>query len=328
MQERGLYYSPNEHRSQSEIMDKIARETTVHETVLTPAVADPLSFEEHWGRLLELQSIRKETSLWKDELEITVNTGDFPYFAFRPISDAHIGALGTNYSQLQQHFTDIRELPVYTAVVGDLGDMFGPTKHPEGMMGDAIPPDDQLSMMRRFFESYKEKILCTVQDPSHTDWVRQVSGIEPQRYLVEGLGINALKSGGLVTIHVNDITYRLLLFHQIGRFNSSLNVTNAGKRMLDLHQSADVVVSGHTHIGSMEKGVRKDGKPMVVQLGTFKTSDEFGERKGLVPRPQVFFPTLFFDGRRKNIEAIEDREAAIEYINTFMRLQSIMKGER
>lgn len=284
-----------------------------------PDALNPIGFDRHFERIQELQAIKKETSLWKDEIVVRVDTGKLPCMPFRPLADTHMGAAGVDMVQLKDHLLDIRQSSLVTALVGDIGDFFGPMAHPEGMMGDVIGPDDQMSMIRRFFEEYQDKIMCTVQDPSHVDWVRQKSGIEPQRYFVEKLKIPALKSGGLVKLIVNGIEYKILMFHQIGKFGSSLNITNAGKRMLDMAKDVDIVLSGHTHIGAMEKTVKRDGKPYIVQFGTFKTDDDFGTRKGLVPKPQVFFPTIFFSSKTKNIECIENREVAMDMLDALNR---------
>jgi DNA polymerase II small subunit/DNA polymerase delta subunit B len=284
-----------------------------------PDALTPIGFDRHFERIQELQAIKKETSLWKDEITVNVDTGKLPYMPFRPLSDTHIGSAGVDMKELRKHLDDIKNSSLITAMVGDIGDFFGPMAHPEGMMGDVITPDDQLSALRRFFEEYQDKMMCTVQDPSHTDWIRQKAGIEPQRYLVENLQIPALKSGGLVRLIVNGIEYKILMFHQIGKFGSSLNITNAGKRMLDMAKDVDIVFSGHTHIGAMEKVVKRDGKPYIVQFGTFKTDDDFGTRKGLVPKPQVFFPTIFFGSKVKNIECIENRETAMDMMDALNR---------
>ena len=172
--------------------------------------------------------------------------------------------------------------------------------------------------MREFYKTYEGKILTITQDNSHPGWITQTTGLEPKRILTEGLDIPLLKNGGVINLYVNDVHYRGLLFHEIGQYKSSLNITNAHKRMLDMRLDADFVIAGHTHIGDMEKPVKREGKPYLVQLGTFKTEDDYGDLRGLSPKPQVFFPTLFFNGKRKNIEAIEDREDANEIIEALI----------
>lgn len=310
----GLYTNSHEnsYKSWEQLMsDPIKGEIKIDEAVCP----QPLSFEQHLTRLESIVELRKETGLWQDEVSKTITT-KAPFFAFRPLSDIHFGAIGVDMKALKEHISDLKDLPIYTAICGDVADMFSPTKHPSGMLGDVITPDDQLSLVRRFFEGYKDRILATTSDPSHTNWANESSGIEPQRWLTEGLGIPCLKSGGRFDLNVNGIQYKGLLFHEIGKFKSGLNITNAGKRMLDMMDDVDFVVSGHTHIGSFEKLVKRDNKPVIIQMGTFKTDDDFGIRKGLSPRPQVFFPTLLFDSRKKNIEVIEDREAARVIVNS------------
>lgn len=317
MVESGLY-TPRGFISRTEIMKKYAQQPEIQ--IERPDILEQPSFERELDRIEQLQDLQKEVGLWKDEVEISVDTNGFPFFVFRPLADMHMGAIGTDIKEVREHLHDLKGYSIYTALLGDIGDFFSPTAHPDAMLGDVITPDEQLLTVRRFYENYAEKILCTVQDSSHTDWVRQKAGIEPVRFMVEDLKIPALKNGGMLHLKVNDISYEILLFHQIGKYNSSLNITNAGKRMMDMMQDCDLVVSAHTHIGDVEKLVKRNKKAVILQLGTFKTDDDFGNRKGLSPRPQVFFPTLLFDGRKRNIEMIEDRASATEYLQTFSEL--------
>ena len=316
MRELGIFLPDGSFRSKQDIIAKLAKDYCL--SVEKPDAIKPISFAQHLSRIEAIRDLRKETALWKDEVEIKIDTGRMPYFFMRPLADMHLGGMGVDMEAVRSNLQDLRALPITTTLQGDLGNFFAPMKHPEGMMGDAVTPDDQLSMIRRFFEEYQDKILATVQDPSHTDWIRQLAGIEPQRYITENLQIPALKNGGVMHLNVNGIEYNGLLFHQIGQYKSSLNITNAGKRMLDMAGDADFVVSGHTHIGAMEKLVKRDKKPVIIQLGTFKTEDDFGTRLGLSPNPQVFFPTIVFGSKRKSIEVIEDREVAGDFIRALM----------
>lgn len=309
----GIYTNPNTLKSWEEIMDNPIKGEI---DISPPVCPQELNFNQHLTRLEGLIELRKETSLWQDEVTKDIETTS-PFFAFRPLSDIHFGAIGVDMTALKETIADLHKLPIYTAICGDVADMFSPMKHPSGMLGDAITPDDQMSLTRTFFEEYRDKILATTQDPSHVDWVQQTSGVEPQRWLTDGLGIPCLKSGGGFNLNINGIEYKGLLFHEIGKYKSSLNITNAGKRMLDMMDDVDFVVSGHSHIGALEKVVKRGKKPVIVQMGTFKLDDDFGTRKGLSPRPQVFFPTMLFDTTKKNIELIEDRQAAETIIRAY-----------
>jgi isochorismate hydrolase len=275
---------------------------------------DRVEFDRHLQRLQALQELRSETAMWRDKVDVHIDTHGKPFFYFMPTADWHLGAQGCDMEALSEHLGYIKS-HVHTALVGDLGDFFSPTQHPDGMMGDVITSDDQLLLLRRFMEQYQDRILATVQDDSHTDWVRQSAGIEPYRWMTEDLGIPMLNNGGLLTMTVNNERYTASLYHDIARYNSSFNRTHALKRMRELDRPADIVVGGHRHIGAMEKAVHQEGKPVFVQMGTFKTIDDYGIRRGMIPAPQVFYPTLFLDGRRHNVEMIEDMETAREFID-------------
>jgi len=277
--------------------------------LLRSPLPEEIDFRRQMLRLQEMSRLSKETEVWQSHVDAHIDTDD-PFVFLQPLSDLHLGHKGVDMEALAEHLRFLGDRDAYTILCGDIGDFFLPGKHPDGMMGDVLEPDDQMILMRGFMEQFADKILAVVQDPSHVDWVRQSSGIEAYRWATRGLGIPMLESGGTVTLTANDQRYEILAFHEISRYKSSFNRTHAHKRARELHKEADIVLAGHTHIGAMEKAVHREDKPYFVQLGTFKTQDGYGTRKGMFPKPQVFFPTLLLDTHKHNIEAIEDLETA------------------
>jgi len=309
--ERGLFYPDGSFKSQTEIR----RGLSSTPQIVKPEPLQPTTFDEELQRIKELQRQRESLNIWKEEVTIQVDTGNLPYFFVMPLSDIHIGSEFVDYDELDRHLAALKDYPIYTILVGDLGDFFNPQKHPRGMMEDVVTPDTQLLVLRKFFEEYKDKILCAVTG-NHSDWLYQVAGIEPYRWIAQDLNIPLLYSGGRLNLQVNDIDYKFLLYHGISKFNSSFNPTHAGKRMLELHRDADIVISGDKHRFGMEKLTHRDKKPYIIQLGTFKTEDPFGKRGyGRVPDPEVGFPVLFLSAGEKNVEAIEDLETAKDFID-------------
>jgi len=266
--------------------------------------------EAHLSRLKKMQELHNQTNFWKDTVELHIDTGDYPFAHVVPLSDLHLAHQGVDMEDLSEYLNFVEREPVYIGLHGDLGDFFNPSKHADGMFGDIVTPEQQMEMLRAFMERFQNKILYCTQSPSHDDWVRQASGVDPYYWITKDLNIPLVKGGGLVNLSVNEQLYRILVFHGVSRYNSSFNRTHALKRARELHKDADIVIGGHKHIGAMEKAVHREDKPYFVQLGTFKTEDGFGTRKGMFPKPQVFFPTLFLDSKKHNVEAIEDRETA------------------
>ena len=268
-------------------------------------------------RNIEIQQrLTKEVDLWQKEITVTTTTKS-PYFFLMPLSDLHIGGYGTDYEAMKKYLDFLEHSPVYTVLVGDLGDFFNPYRHAIGMEGNTTN-QVQYATLREFFKKYKEKILAVVSDPSHNDWIYQTSGIDAYQWLVEDMGIPLLESGGILNLRVNDQRYRLAFFHKIAKYNSSLNPTHAGKRVLERHaEDIDFVVSGHIHRGSFEiTPVIRGEKKGIIQLGTFKMSHKWADRLGYVGKADIFFPTIFLRSDRKDFEIIQEPTNAQELIRT------------
>lgn len=271
------------------------------------------SFTENLATLQRIQEERKNFELWRDHIEIRIDTRGEKYFFVMPLSDVHLSAMGTDHNLVEKYLGAIKDYPIYTVLVGDLIDNFTPFTHPTGISEDLVNQDAQMVILRSMFEYLDDKILSVIVG-NHDDWTKKTSGMEIYRWVAQDLGIPLLYSGGTIDFKINDLTYRGIFAHAISKFNSSFNPTHAGKRVLELYDDADFIVSGDKHRFGMEKLTHRGKKPYIVQLGTFKIDDEFGKRSHLrIPRPQEGFPILVFSAYgKKNIEAIEDLDTAID----------------
>lgn len=280
--------------------------------VIKPSHAQSPSFSEQLDRLQRLKTEHQD--IWQDKVEIEVKTQGLP-FMLMLLSDLHIGGSGVDYDALKKHLDFIGQHPVYTVFIGDLIDGFMPAKHPSGMIEDLAGVSEQAKVVREIFKSYEDKILAVVSGGQHDYWLDEAGGFDIYQYLTEGLNIPLLKSGGELRLKVDNQDYRIRLFHQIARYNSSFNYTHAQKQAIRLSgEPIDMVVSGDKHLGAVEKTHLNDREIMVAQLGTFKTEDRYGERKGYPQKPRVFFPVFLFSGEQKNIEVIENMDEAKKMI--------------
>jgi len=271
--------------------------------------------------LIGLQEQAKQKELWRDEVNIQVQTRGLP-FMIVPLSDLHIGASGVDYQKLKEYSDFIKNYPVYTVLLGDLADNFSPIKHPSAMKEDLITPTDQWQLARAFFREHEQKILSVVSG-NHDEWTGLV-GIDIYRWLAEDLSIPLLKGNGVLNLQVDDQTYKVRLLHKIARLNSQFNYTHAGKQAIRLSgDNADVIISGDKHLGAVEQTYIGDKKRTIVQLGTFKTEDSFGRSMGFVQQPRPFFPVLFFHQGKHNVEVVEDLHQAKEYIDAFKRFYKV-----
>lgn len=280
-----------------------------------------------WSNYLEELKQRKKENLWKDKVEVKVETTSIPYLLFCPLSDIHLGSSGTNYEALEDYVRLIRDYGVTTVLLGDLGDFFMPTKIPEGMLGQNLSVEEQVLMIKSFLEEIKDGLLAVVSG-NHDDRFYQATGFDIYSYLTSDLNIPLLSSGGILNLKVDNQDYNLRLFHKIARLNSQFNYTHAGKQALRLGgiDDLDMIISGDKHLGSVETTTYGKRKVVIAQLGTFKEDDSWAKSQGFVQSPQVFFPVFALDGRQKNIEYFVNPTSALEFYQTmeqFAKLKSV-----
>lgn len=280
-----------------------------------------------WADNLSFLKSQEQEKKWLDRVEIKAKTTSIPYFLFCPLSDIHIGASGTDYEQLDKYVMLIRDYGVQTALIGDLGDFFMPTKIPEGMLGQTISVGRQVEIVKSFLNEIKEGLLCLVSG-NHDDRFYKTTGFDIYSYLASDLQVPLLSSGGVLSIQVNEIPYNIRLFHKIARLNSQFNYTHAGKQALRLGgiENLDMVISADKHLGGVETTTYGDRQVVVAQLGTFKIEDDWSKRQGFPQKPQVFFPVFALDGRKRNIEYFANPDSALEFyqvIEQFIKNQAV-----
>jgi hypothetical protein len=275
-------------------------------------------FEQSVSDIQTIQQIERGLDLWRHKIGVDVAVNGAPYFPILPLSDFHIGSFSTDYDRLMEYLDFARQYNVKILLLGDVADMFMPGKIPSGAQND-VSVEMQLHTVREFFREYQDLILCNISDPSHTGWLDQLTGIDFYRWITEDLDIPLLETGGTMVMHVNEQTYNLSLWHQIGQYNSSLNPLNAHRRIAQMHSAddPDLVISGHVHKGSSEVDKTIRGKKrLLVQCGTFKTEpgDKYG-RKGFVGGVAQFHPLILLRSDKHDFEMIEDLDGARDQLD-------------
>ncbi len=283
-----------------------------------PIVSKPEVQETNWSSFLsKLKTSKEQREIpFKESLDISVKTRGLP-FMLVPLSDLHIGAEGTDYDALQRHLDAIKKHPIYTILLGDLGDFFAPAKHPDAMLDDVANPTEQFLAIISFLKEYSGSILAMVSG-NHEQFVKKTAGLNLYQIISSQTGIPLLRSGGTINLTVDNITYRIKPYHKIARYNSSFNYTHAGKQAVRLSgEEVDLVISGDKHLGAYEQMQYGDGRLTVVQTGTFKIYDEYGHTEGFVQKPQVFFPVLVFNGQKREIITLPNIDSGVEYIRLY-----------
>ena len=279
--------------------------------ITKPQFIGQKQFTDYLNDMQEIQGRRAENNPWKEEIDINIDCQS-EWFGIRPLSDLHIGAEGVDYEKVKEVLGTLKDHDnLQTILLGDIGDFFIPAcKYKDGALGEVANPNDQFNAIGKFFQEYKDKILAMSNDPSHTNWIDQATGIDSYAQMSKGTGIPLVNQGGRIGIHLNGIEYNLVPFHNIGRFKSSFNLTHAGKRVFELHRDGDVVMSGHIHHSAFEIARRNGHEVGIIQCGTTKTSDAWGAKMGFLGRPDSGYPVLLLNTKRKDLVIVKNLEEA------------------
>lgn len=289
--------------------------------VTVPRADKSIDWAREMSRYKSLKSEKQDFELWQKDLEVKVDTKGVGHFAVCFLTDIHLGAQGTDYDSLNKYRSAIIENPIYTVLLGDLADFFNPKILAHAMMGDVENPDEQMESVSAFLGGgFAEKTLGAVNG-NHEQFATNSAGIDPMRWINKNFNIPLLQAGSVLTLKVDDEEYRIGMWHKLARYNSSLNMTHAGKQAMRMStDNLDMVVSGDKHMGAMEEFVHKDRVGYVTQLGTFKTSDPWGREMGMTPPPQVFFPVFFFDGSKHEITPVRDLDTGVGIFQAFQEM--------
>jgi hypothetical protein len=230
-------------------------------------------------------------------------------------SDLHIGSPSVDYSLLKAHKGLIQKHKnIYLCLGGDGWDGFLPSfKNSGAVAAQLVSPQIQMLGIRQLLKELHDKVI-SICGGNHNDFLVKKTGVDANRFVLDGMKFPYLPNGGLIKLTVGKQTYKIIQKHHWG-FNSRLNQFNTHHRIRDfLYSAADIVVTEHEHNPGMEtQWVEEyDTKRQVVNVrtGTYKIGDPYSRRlfKDGVPGPEclVLFPDrkkiVGFDG----VDAIED----------------------
>lgn len=311
-------------RWDNEVKKRRRKMKTLPAPVVEMGEANPINigWEDHFDWLDTVAKRRESITRTKEHAEIKIQS-DMP-IGIVLTSDWHIGAEGMDRDTFRRHMKGILDEPnAFMAVLSNTIDGY---IWPGGMLGESVHIPEQIEVMKAFVSRFKEKMLCAVGSRCH-DWTKERGGVSPQEVaFLESIdnGMPFMPNGGLMDIDLNGIKYRFGLMHK-SRYNSSLNVTNPNKRMLDLRwPSADVVAIAHHHTAAIEHTTRWEGEDkrdvLLVRTGTYKVGDSYSESEGY-GQGQIGSSIVLLDHREKRLYPFFNLEDGLAYLKNLRELE-------
>lgn len=277
--------------------------------------AQPRTYEVVLTEIKRAQEYGERTSLSQDEAT-WIPRPEYPALpvALTWMPDVHWGSKGVDYGFLESHLKTVRETPnMYAAFGGDLVDNYSAIKHPSGIWGDAVTPEDQFfglaDLLTRMDADGK---LAAIVWGNHDEW-SALAGINPFSTFFRHVSCPLfIDGGGELHTNVGGHTYHLGLRHVFWG-HSKLNLTNSPKRMIQFWRTdLDAAFTGHVHYAAGEDFVFAGQQRVACVGGTYKLFDSFGKRWVGDAQPGGF--TLLMYPDRKLMQLCRYPELAADII--------------
>ena len=243
------------------------------------------------------------------------------------ITDAHLGSPSTDYRAFRNDVTAIQGHPDhFCGLGGDMADNFTPQFSDKSAPVNMLqPPQIQLLAVEKVIEYLSGKIVACIGG-NHDTMDKKQTGIDARYFIQRGKEPAWLPHGGMVTLTVGDVEYKILWKHSY-RFKSALNKFNSHHRMIEtLAPDADIAVQEHEHnpgIESLEVGQFPKRTQINIRTGGYKIDDgyslDFWKSGRMGPQTVILWPD------KKKILALHGKDAIADAQTFLNGLTTIRK---
>ena len=255
----------------------------------------------------------------QDSMDTKQVTGTLALKDDRPVGiafwgDWHIGGKGVDYHLFERdRQTIINTDGLYVVGMGDYKDNFVTGVHPGSQFEQIIQPGMQDRIVLHYWESARDKTLALVRG-CHDDWSKRLVDMDFVAACAERANALNFWHGGTLTLKIGSQTYTGHIRHKF-KYESSLNTTNAQRRMMEIYGPADFAVLAHLHNPEVEERHLMGEYRWLVRSGSYKVWDEHGQKiGGYKGKPGV--PVLILHPDIHKVEGYRDLGVAIERLRS------------
>tara|TARA_Y100000401_G_scaffold35661_1_gene26662 strand:- start:2095 stop:3228 length:1134 start_codon:yes stop_codon:yes gene_type:complete len=275
--------------------------------IVQPEWEDDWDGDTEWARAEQkgIKAIDKASK--RGRFKVNFDSGPI---AISVISDQHI-APGTpcDFKRMKEDAELIRNTKGFYAVFGGDG-VDNHIKHRSALIGANSTPDEQWRLFDYYLQLFGDKILAIISG-NHDAWTAQIGGVDYLSKLANNQKVCYAPAEARLDITVQDQMYKMVVRHQTGRFNSSLNQTHAVKRFYENNEELfDVGVIGHHHEAAVEMFIKHGQKRYAARPGSYQISSPYSHQYGFARSIPTCPTFVFFPGERRIIGFDDVRNAA------------------
>lgn len=251
--------------------------------------------------MIALQEAREKINT--KQVKATIRINDTKPIGVVYWGDWHIGAAGVDYKLFEEDLKKIKETDgLYFIGAGDYKDNYLTGGHPGAQYEQIIQPGMQDLAVKHYMGQVSEKCLALVRG-CHDDWDKKQGDKDFLETLCDITESVNLWHGGELTIKIQNEEYLWRCRHKY-KYQSTLNLENAMRRIMELQGPCDVAAEAHLHNGYVMKRHIMGEYRVMLRSGSYKIWDEFGQRlAGYEGKPAV--PVIImFPERHRLIEEL------------------------
>jgi hypothetical protein len=278
-----------------------------YEDKLEYAEQDISEYIEQMIRLQETQR-RLDTK----QVKATIRINDDKPVGILFWGDWHIGSTGTDYRLFEEDLQKIRDTDgLYFIGAGDYKDNYITGTHIGGGFGQIIQPGAQDIVVKHYMEQVGDKCLALIRG-CHDHWDEKQGDKDFIATLCEVTDSVNLWHGGEVYIKLGDMTYLWRCRHKY-KYQSSLNLENAMRRIMEIQGPCDVAAEAHLHNAYvMERHLMGEYRIM-LRTGSYKIWDDYAQQlAGYKGKPSV--PMIILYPNQRKIVYHRDLDTGIEIL--------------
>ena len=268
--------------------------------------ADEFDGPSEWARAERkgVSNIRKAQK--RGKFNVSFDSGPI---AISVISDQHIAPnTACDFVRMKEDAELIRNTPGFYAVFGGDG-VDNHIKHRSAMIGSRTNPDEQWRLFDYYLQLFGDKILAVISG-NNDAWTAQIGGVDYLSKLAEKNKICYAPAEARLNINVAGQEYKMVVRHQTGRFNSSLNQTHAVKRFYEYgEETFDIGVIGHHHEAAVEMFIRHGLKRYAARPGSYQISSPYSHQYGFANAIPTCPTFILFPKERRMIGFADVRDA-------------------
>lgn len=233
---------------------------------------------------------RMQKKIDAKQVETSIKIDDNKPVAIALTSDWHIGSVGVDYERLESDLETIIDTPgMYAVGLGDYKDNYIRNSPHGGEFGQILQPNMQDAVVFYFMSIISGKLLALVRG-CHDHWDYRNSGRDFIDALCEECKAINLWHGGALKIKLGNQEYLFRLRHKY-KYQSSLNLENAMRRLIELQGPADVAAEAHLHNPYVMTRQIGEKETILIRTGSYKVLDDYAQQlggfKGIIGVPVV-----------------------------------------